>query len=167
MKLTKARLKRMIKEELTRAKLLSERTIADVAAEQGVGPGEDDGPLDEMATFQQVARDKGVNPDDDAEWKKVISFRQWLDGAIKDIRGLTSMHFKLDPDGRRVSSRGGSTKKTYYDLSVSLSVAKMIEWPDDLGANWKIKWSAYAGKYLIETDVQSGLGVTARDWSSD
>tara|TARA_R110000824_G_scaffold56585_5_gene154796 strand:- start:253 stop:1074 length:822 start_codon:yes stop_codon:yes gene_type:complete len=166
MKLTKEKLKRMIKEELTRAKLLSERTIADVAAEQGVGPGEDDGPLDEMATIQQVARDKGVNPDDDAEWKKVISFRQWLDHAILDLRGLGAHNFKLDPDARRSAGGRGSTKKTYYDLSVSIGVAKMIEWPDDLGANWKIKWVAYDKRYLIETDVQSGLGVTARDWSS-
>ena len=168
MKLTKARLKQMIKEELTRAKLLSERTIADVAAEQGVGPGEDDGPLDEMATFQQVARDKGVNPDDDAEWKRTISFKKWFKKLDANPR-FGHEDFKLDPGGRREvpsSTRSGGTRsssETYYDFSVTFDAAKKAEWPDDLAANWKIRWSAYYSEYIIKTDIRSDLGVRGRD----
>ena len=169
MKLSKARIKQIIKEEVSNIIKLKERTIADVAAERGVTPAEDEEPLAEKApgrgdhgSIRRSAWDRGIEPEPTGA-RRAAELIKWHKHNARWISLITDadLDFKLDTHVRARPNGRGLEK--IYVLYISLSVSEKLDWPKKLGAdNWEIVWDDdYAGAgggrgtYVVTTDIQA------------
>ena len=163
MKLSKARIKQIIKEEVSEIIKLKERTLADVAAERGVAPSEDEEPMAEnspaFGTLGRRAQRAGVGPAPPDRAGELIEWHKSLAHRI-NLFTDADIDFKLDT---RVRSRpSGRGLEVVYVLYVSLAVAAKLPWPKELGADdWELTWDEdYAGAagnrgtYVVTTDIQ-------------
>jgi len=145
MKLTKAKLKQIIKEEVKKFSL-RERTIADVALEQGIRTDEE--PLDEMASIGDMARQRGVlHPEERPEFVKATAFLKWL-------------HLQRDAGFLRNSRNPlGVGVENLYVVYINRNDADNIDWPENLAAAWELEWDDKRKVYRILTDVNSETGA--------
>ena len=149
-KLSKARLKQIIKEEVSKTIKLEEDTIADVAAARGVAPPADE-ELAEMASIGQMAADRGVAPEVN---ERAQALKDWFEemqfGAVYN---LGRADFILD---HKVTDQGEA--QNVYVLYVTPAAAAIVDWPEQLDTDaWDITWNKYRdndnGAYSIETDI--------------
>ena len=149
-KLSKARLKQIIKEEVAKTIKLTEATIADVAAEHGVVPPEEE-ELGEMASIGQVAADRGAAPEVDPRAK---ALNDWYDENWGFSSDESAGSFVLAKTREAPQGKNGPV----YMIYASKAVAERVEWPDHLDTEaWTITWSKRAKNnlpvYAIETDI--------------
>jgi len=149
-KLSKARLKQIIKEEVAKTIKLTEATIADVAASRGIVPPADE-ELAEMASISQVADDRGVAPEVN---ERVKALKDWFEEMQFSVAyNLGRADFILD---HKVTDQGEA--QNVYVLYVTPAAAAIVDWPEQLDTDaWDITWNKYRdndnGAYSIETDI--------------
>jgi hypothetical protein len=169
MKLSTARIKQIIKEEVSKIIKLNERTLADVAAERGVVPAEDEEPMAENSdwgahygSIGRRAQLSGVGPAPPTA-DRAAELIKWHKSLAHRINLFTDadLDFKLDT---RVRSRpSGRGLEVVYVLYVSLAIAAKLPWPEELGADdWELTWDEdYAGAgggrgtYVVTTDIEA------------
>jgi hypothetical protein len=150
MKLIVENWNKFLKEEIAKTIKLKERTIADVAAEQGVVPPPDE-ELAEMASISQVADDRGVTPEVNERAKALKDwFEEMQFGAAYN---LGRADFILD---HKVTDQGEA--QNVYVLYATPAAAAIVDWPEQLDTDaWNITWNKYrdrdSGAYAIETDI--------------
>jgi len=155
MKLTKTTLKRIIREEVQKARkqAIKESSFADVARMQGVGPEGEDEMLDEMASFADTASEKNNPPPPKPTTGELL---EWWKATMNDYSRhwweTTEDTLGKDP---RASARLVRSDSGAYYIQLDQPAADFFEWPEELAANWTFQSSTGRGKYkyTISTDL--------------